>query len=200
MKLAESSILVEFVADLFPGTNLLPQDPVLRAQTRFFVDVVSSKFVPAYMKFVVRGEGYEDLLAAVEAIQDILPATGTYAMGEQYTIADISITPFIARLKFVSSNELGRYPVGQGKELLQTLNEPRYAKFSGYAECALDRQSFQTTFDVVRCSIKGSRTSSAECFDHPGTCQRCLYELVWQPTLRPRNELGRTYVNQPYDS
>ncbi|KIJ15127.1 hypothetical protein PAXINDRAFT_99658 [Paxillus involutus ATCC 200175] len=43
-KLAESLVLVQFVADLYPQANLFPQDPVLRAKTRFFIEVVSSKF------------------------------------------------------------------------------------------------------------------------------------------------------------
>lgn len=151
VKLAESSVLVEFVADLFPEANLIPQDPTLRARARSFVEVVNAKFAPAYTKFVIRGEGYEDVLAAVEAIQDILPqaATGIYAMGEQYTIADISLAPFIARLKLVTANELGRYPVGQGSEFLQALDGPKYNQFNLYVRRLLDRQSLQTTFDAV---------------------------------------------------
>lgn len=153
VKLAESLVLVQFVADLFPEANLLPKDPVLRAQTRFFIEVVSSKFIPAYQKFVVRGEGYEELLTAVEAIQDILPATGGYAVGEQYTIADIAITPFIARLKVAATNEVGKYPVGQGREFLQALGGQKYAKYYAYARRLLDRQSYQATFDAVCYSV-----------------------------------------------
>lgn len=150
MKLAESLVLVEFVADLFPEANLLPKDPILRAKARFFVEVVSSKFVPAFQKVIIRGEGYDDLLTAAEAIQDILPATGSYAVGDQYTIADIAITPFFARLKVASANEIGRYPVGQGSEFLKTLSGEKYAKFYAYVGRLLDRQSHQATFDPVR--------------------------------------------------
>ncbi|KAG8216335.1 hypothetical protein J3R82DRAFT_6408 [Butyriboletus roseoflavus] len=147
VKLVESLVLVEFVASLFPEANLIPKDLVLRAQTRFFIEVVSSKFVPAFKKFLVRGEGYEDLLTCAETIQNILPATGSYAMGNQYTIADIAITPFIARLKIASANEIGKFPFGQGSEFLSVLTGERYAKFHAYAARLLDRQSHQATFN-----------------------------------------------------
>lgn len=150
MKLAESLILVEFVADLFPEANLIPTDPVRRAQARFFIEVVSSKFVPAFQKFFGRGEGYEDLLTAAEAIQNLLPASGSYAMGDQYTIADIAITSFLARLKVASTNEVGKFAVGQGSEFLKALSGEKYAKFHAYTGRLLDRESFRATFDEVR--------------------------------------------------
>lgn len=149
MKLAESLVLVEFVADLFPEANLIPKDPVLRAQARFFIEVVNSKFVPAFQKFLLRGEGYEDLLTSAEAIQNILPATGGYAVGNQYTIADIALTPFIARLKVASANEVGKFPVGQGSEFLAALSGEKYDKFHAYVGRLFDRKSHQATFDAV---------------------------------------------------
>jgi len=147
VKLTESLVLVEFVADLFPEANIIPKDPVLRAKARFFIEVVSSKYAPAQNKFIMRGEGYEGLLAAVEAIQDILPTSGSYAIGEQYTIADIAITPFLGRLMVASSNDLGKFPAGQGSEFLKALSNEKYAKFSAYANRVLARPSYRVTFD-----------------------------------------------------
>ncbi|KAG2738771.1 hypothetical protein P692DRAFT_201904348 [Suillus brevipes Sb2] len=45
-KLAESLILVEFIGDLYPSSNIVPADPVLRAKARFFIEIVSTKFSP----------------------------------------------------------------------------------------------------------------------------------------------------------
>ncbi|KIK97436.1 hypothetical protein PAXRUDRAFT_824930 [Paxillus rubicundulus Ve08.2h10] len=146
-KLAESLVLVEFVADLYPQANLLPQDPVLRAKARFFIEVVSSKFSPGYGKFVIRGEGYRDLLLGVEAVQEILPDSGKYAIGDQYTIADVALTSFIARVKLASENELGKFEAGQGEEFVKALDSPKYAKFNAYVERLLERPSFKATFD-----------------------------------------------------
>ncbi|KAF9226216.1 glutathione S-transferase C-terminal-like protein [Gyrodon lividus] len=146
-KLAESLVLVEFVADLYPQANLLPEDPVLRAKARFFIEVIGSKFNPGYVKFVLRGEGYEDLLAGVEAIQDILPDSGKYAVGDQYTIADVAFTPFFARVKLFAENELGKFEAGQGHEFIKALDNAKYAKFNAYVGRLLERQSFKATFD-----------------------------------------------------
>ncbi|KAG9311884.1 glutathione S-transferase C-terminal-like protein [Chiua virens] len=157
VKLTESLILVEFVADTFPEANLLPKDPVLRAQARFFIEVVGSKLIPAFAKFVMRGEEYDDLLTAAEVIQNILPAAGKYAVGDQYTIADIAITPFVARLRVVAANELGKYLTGKGNEFLGVLGGEKYAKFNTYVERLLERQSFRETFDVE--SIKVGYTN-----------------------------------------
>ncbi|KIJ63082.1 hypothetical protein HYDPIDRAFT_113635 [Hydnomerulius pinastri MD-312] len=145
-KLAESLVLVEFVADLFPQSNILPKDPVLRAQARFFIEVIGSKFIPAYIKFVLRGEGYEDLLAGVAAVQDLLPESGKYAFGDQYTIADVAFTPFFARLKLAAENELGVYQTGQGRAFLDALSSDKYAKFNAYVNHLLERPSFTSTF------------------------------------------------------
>ncbi len=46
--------MLEFIADLYPESNLLPKDPVLRAKARFFIDAFSTKVSPFYMGFVAR--------------------------------------------------------------------------------------------------------------------------------------------------
>ena len=197
MKLAESLVLVEFVADIFPEANLIPKDPVLRAQARFFIEVVSSKFVPALQKFLGRGEGYEDLLTAAEAIQNILPASGSYAVGDQYTIADIAITSFLARLKVASANEIGNFAVGQGSELLKALSGEKYAKFHAYVGRLLDRESFRATFDEVRSFPPVGRPhqlSSIERCGHVGIHQSRLCEAVCSSIVSdevPESRRGR---------
>jgi len=57
-KIAESLVMLEFVADLYPGSGLLPKDPVQRARVpvRFFIDAVANKFFPPYVAFFYRGE------------------------------------------------------------------------------------------------------------------------------------------------
>ncbi|KAF9235617.1 glutathione S-transferase C-terminal-like protein [Melanogaster broomeanus] len=133
-KLAESLVLVEFVADLYPQANLLPGDPVLRAQARFFIEVAGSKFGSSYMKFI-------------RAVQISCQDSGKYAIGDQYTIADVAFTPFFARFKSVAESEIGKYEIGQGHALLKTLESPKYAKFNTYVGHLLERPSFVATFD-----------------------------------------------------
>ena len=43
MKLNESLVINEFIADIFPEAHLLPADPVKRATARLFAALVDSK-------------------------------------------------------------------------------------------------------------------------------------------------------------
>ncbi|KIJ63066.1 hypothetical protein HYDPIDRAFT_93282 [Hydnomerulius pinastri MD-312] len=151
-KLAESLVLVEFIADLYPEANLLPKDPTLRAKARFFVEVVNSKFLP--MRFILHNEPYQSILDTATVIQSLLPESGKYAMGDEYTIADIAFTPFYARFKLSVENEIGAYEYGKGREILNALQAPKYAKFNAYVDRLLERPSFKATFDEVKLTTK----------------------------------------------
>ncbi|KAG2152618.1 glutathione S-transferase C-terminal-like protein [Suillus bovinus] len=152
VKLAESLILVEFIGDLYPSSGIVPADPVLRAQARFFIEVVSTKFGPNFMKFITGSpEGtHTALLAAVEAIQDILPDGVKYAVSDQYTIADIALAPFWARLNVLVQKGIGAYKDEDRKNFLKGLEDPKYAKLNSYVQRLLARQSFKSTFHPVR--------------------------------------------------
>ncbi|KAI0360305.1 glutathione S-transferase C-terminal-like protein [Trametes cingulata] len=147
VKLAESLILVEFVADLFPQSGLLPTDPVQRAKARFFIDGVSTKLVPAWHAYSQGKSPAEDLYKAVEHLQALLPEQG-YAIG-QYSIADVAITPFLARARITLLNDLGGYPEGEGPQVLEALTSGsgRFARFGKYFTDLLARESFKATFD-----------------------------------------------------
>ncbi|KAG2133279.1 glutathione S-transferase C-terminal-like protein [Suillus clintonianus] len=152
-KLAESLILVEFIGDLYPSSGIVPADPVLRAKARFFIEVVSTKFSPNFMKFATGNPEatHAVLLSSVEAIQDLIPEGAKYAVGDQYTIADIAFTPFWARLSVLAQKGIGAYKDEERKSFLKGLEDPKYAKFNGYVQRLLERQSFKSTFheDVV---------------------------------------------------
>lgn len=146
-KLAESLVLLEFIADLYPDASLLPKDPVLRAKARFFINTVAQKFVPSHES---TARDPEIVLPAVEYIQTMLPQEG-YAIGPEWSIADASITPFAARLDVMLKYDIGVWKEGQGKKVYDTLqNDPKYARFKKYFEDVTSRPSFQETFDEVR--------------------------------------------------
>ncbi|GBE89240.1 glutathione S-transferase C-terminal-like protein [Sparassis crispa] len=144
-KLTESLVLIEFVADSFPDGHLLPADPVLRAKARFFIDVVSTKFVPAWSAFV-SGKGTADaFVSATEQVTALLPETG-FAVGE-YSTADIAVTPFLARALTALKNDLGLYPAGEGKKLYDLFHTPRFERLQKYWRDVSSRPSFKATFD-----------------------------------------------------
>ncbi|KAG2120506.1 glutathione S-transferase C-terminal-like protein [Suillus discolor] len=148
-KLAESLILDEFIGDLYPSSGIVPADPVLRAKARFFIEIVSIKLNPNSTKFLHGNpEGtHAALLAGVDAIQDLLPEGVKYAVNDQYTIADIAFAPFWARLNLLVQKGIGSYKDEERKKFLKGLEDPKYAKFNGYVQRLLARESFKSTFD-----------------------------------------------------
>lgn len=150
VKLAESLILDEFVADLAPNSGLLPSDPVGRARARFFIDTVSTKFVPGYVSFVMRGESPDTILAGFEAIQDLLPKEGGLALGgEQFTIADAALLPFLGRTEFLLRNGIGKYQAAEGQKLYkQFFEDEKYARLQKYFKEVTQRDSWKTFYAV----------------------------------------------------
>ncbi|EJD05528.1 uncharacterized protein FOMMEDRAFT_165926 [Fomitiporia mediterranea MF3/22] len=147
VKLAESLVLLEFVADLFPGSKLLPRDPVLRARARFFIDAVNTKFVAGWMAFVAHGESADTFFSAVEAIQALLTDDKKFAVSDDLTIADAAIAPFLARVFLSTKNDLGNFAPGEGRKVFEVLNSPRFSKLTNYYKRIEARESFKSTFD-----------------------------------------------------
>jgi len=147
-KFAESLILVEFVADVYPNANLLPADPVLRAKARFFIDTFSNKFVSPYLNWS-RGGPAEGLLSAVEVIQALLPLNEKWAVGDQFSIADVAVAPFFARLDVVLKNGFRSLATGDddGTSYKAFQSDPKYARFNKYFQDVLARDTVKATFD-----------------------------------------------------
>lgn len=145
-KLAESAILLEFVADLVPEAELLPKDPVLRAKARFFADTVTTKFSSdTYRPVLVCKKDPEVILSVVDYIQNLLPEDG-YAVG-QWSIADAAVTPFLARAEVALRDGVGKYEESKGKVVWSKLEtDPKYARFRKYLADVKGRDSFKETF------------------------------------------------------
>ncbi|KAJ8514433.1 hypothetical protein ONZ45_g8028 [Pleurotus djamor] len=149
-KIAESLVLLEFVADLYPNSGLLPKDPVIRAKARFFIDAISTKFSPGYFASVLKGESFDKLFEGIEAIQNLLPSEdkATYAVSNDFTIADAAFLPFVARLYVSLKNDIGAFTVGTGPGALKTIQtDPKFARFNKYVDALFARESYKKTFD-----------------------------------------------------
>jgi glutathione S-transferase len=149
-KLAESLILVEFIADLFPNSSLLPKDPVLRAQARFFIDTFTAKFTPANFAFQSgKAANADAIFSAIEQVQALLPPEGlAVGDGKKFTIADAAVAPFFGRMELALKNDFGAYPEGEGKKVWEALQtEGRFERWRKYWADLKARDSFKATFD-----------------------------------------------------
>ncbi|KAG0698741.1 glutathione S-transferase [Suillus ampliporus] len=148
-KIAESNVILEFVADLYPDSGLLPKDPIQRANVRFFINATAKHVEEVFYAFLgLRGQApYEKVLEGIEFIQGLLEEGRDFAVGDHYTIADACITPHLARLKIVIETDLGNYAVGMGYKLGEELKRPKFAKFMKYLERMLERPSLKQNHD-----------------------------------------------------
>ena len=181
-------MLVEFVGDLFPESGIIPKDPVKRAQARFFIEGVSSKLFPAYYALQVKNGPVEDLYKALEYLQSLLPAEG-FAVGE-YSIADIAITPFLARARLTYLNDIGAWPVGEGPKIWKTITTGRFARLAKYTDDLLARESFKATWDEVRLFVQLCSTAHHICDPNRHTFWRDTRSVLSKSASR---QTGRLY-------
>ena len=52
----------------------------------------------------------------------------TFAVSDDFTIADAAIAPFLARLKVALKNDIGAYKKGEGKKTREMYHSDRFAK------------------------------------------------------------------------
>lgn len=151
-KITESLVLLEFVADLYPESSLLPKDPVERARVRFFIDAVSNKLLAPHIAFSFRGEAPDNFIEAVAEIQELLSPSG-FAVGDHFTIADAALAPFVGRWDLLLRNDVGKYAEGAGPRVHEVLfQNERFVRLQKYFANISSRPSFQNSFDAVRLS------------------------------------------------
>ncbi|TFK79373.1 hypothetical protein K466DRAFT_579210 [Polyporus arcularius HHB13444] len=154
VKLSESLALVEFVADIFPESGLLPADPVVRARARMINIYFDTRFFPVFWDFFLEGKPV-DLLGALDTVQRLLPVTG-FAVGA-WSIADVGIAPFLVRVAMLLEHDIGKQSEEDGKKMLIALHEPRFTRIMKYIEDAKEWPSFKATYDeadaVAQCKV-----------------------------------------------
>jgi len=149
VKLTESLVLVEFIADLYPESQILSTDPVQRAQARFLVDYTSTKLLPAWFGYSFRGEGIENVVKVTEVLQQYLEQFAKpYLGGDHLNIADIALAPFLGRIELQLRNDVGAFPAGQGPKVHALLfTNPKFATLQRYCAALFARESYKEHFD-----------------------------------------------------
>lgn len=153
-KIAESLVLLEFIADLYPDSGLLPKDPVDRARVRFFIDAVSTKLLPLAGALFVWGgapDSPDAFVAGLAEFQELLPPTAQFAVGDHFTIADAAIAPFLGFWELFLRNDVSKFAEGTGSRLYQELfQSARFARLQKYFANLSSRESFKNSIDSVR--------------------------------------------------
>ncbi|KAM5531769.1 hypothetical protein V8D89_014554 [Ganoderma adspersum] len=144
-KLTESLALIEFIADIFPDSGLLPKDPILRGKARGFVQIYDSWIQPPFKDAFFLGKGVDPLLEAIEKLQAALPATG-FAIGE-YSIADCAVAPFFVRMMLFLRHGIGKFSTEDQQKLNEAFASEKFARFSKYVEDVKNRPNFQKNYD-----------------------------------------------------
>lgn len=121
----------------------------------------------------------EALYKGLEALQSLLPEDKTYAVSNDYTIADIAITPFLARLEVTLKNDLGAYKEGEGKKAWEVYQSDKFAKIRKYFENIKGRASFKATFDEVSFMLFGMVDGRSDILS-TGIYNSCVYEEIYR--------------------
>jgi glutathione S-transferase len=152
--LTESNLICEFLSDLTPNSSILPtSSPLTRYKIRAFIDAMGSSLMPAFMGFLRMGKPADNVYEGIAKLQTFISENGGsvsngYAVGEGFTLADMTIAPFLARMEVTFKNDIGTYPIGEGKKLWDTLmNDGKYELFRAYWSRVKERESFVKTFD-----------------------------------------------------
>ncbi|KAI9456840.1 hypothetical protein BJY52DRAFT_1187674 [Lactarius psammicola] len=125
-KIAESLVILEFVADLYPDSGLLPKDPVERARVRFFINAASTKLPGS-------SAAPDTFIAALAEIQELLPPAAQFAVGDHFTIADAAIAPFLGRWELQLRNDISNFEKGAASRVYEELfQSERFARLQKY--------------------------------------------------------------------
>jgi glutathione S-transferase len=107
----ESAIINEYLEEVFPEHALLPKDAGQKAIARIWIDYANTRFVPAFVK-LLRGktveeqeQGRREFIEALLYIEQEgfgkLSGDGTYFLGDQLSLVDISFYPWFERLPVI---------------------------------------------------------------------------------------------------
>lgn len=93
--------LIEYIEDTFPERkpNLVPKDSYNRWRYKIFVKEEVSKFIGSIFAFLSDEHKKQALLGGLDQLESGI--VGPYVLGEEYSIADISLIPFLERAEIV---------------------------------------------------------------------------------------------------
>lgn len=150
MAINESLVIVEFIADLYPSTKLVPKVPVQKAKASMFARLMDSTVLPALQDCIFSGKkDITELYAVFDLVQSQLPDGVRYAVGDDFTIADIAAASFFCLLEMMLKNDIGKYEKGDGLKAFEVYNSSKYDKLRNYVGRLSERPSVKKGIQLV---------------------------------------------------
>lgn len=117
-RLYESAIINEYLDEVFTEPQLMPGDPLLRAQARIWMNYCDTRFSAASWQFMQAGDDEEKLAAAREELHECFLfieheglrklSDGPYWLGDTFSLLDIQFATFFSR--YMSEPGAGEIP------------------------------------------------------------------------------------------
>ncbi|KAG0245904.1 thioredoxin-like protein [Mortierella sp. GBAus27b] len=149
----ESLIVAEYIAEIHPESELLSNDALQRAQSRYLIQHWGSRTHPAIHKAIVSLDPVEsaklrqDVIVELEKVDVLLrkasgrdESSGPFFLGDKFTYADLALAPFLARLFLISAYQ----EKGTHEAFEASLREnPKVQRFLTWRDALLKRPSLQ---------------------------------------------------------
>jgi glutathione S-transferase len=104
--LYESTVICEFLDEIYPEPALFPKDPYDKAKTRIWIDFITSRVIPSWHRFLQfqplsDAEGLkkaqQEFLGFIKQFFKEMDHDGPYFWGKDATMVDFIIAPWIVR-------------------------------------------------------------------------------------------------------
>lgn len=105
----ESSVIGEYLEEVWPDPPLMPADPPARAKMRIWVDFANVRFIPHVYKLLMaqdtnaQKQRADLLVSALHRMEEHLASgdAGRFWIGDQLTSADLAFYPHLERFRAV---------------------------------------------------------------------------------------------------
>ena len=123
-RIGQSMAMIDYLDETRPDPPLLPRDPCLRAHVRDLKDQIVADIHPLNNTSVLArlrsqfgaddsaiASWYEHwIVRGFEVLEQMLPSTGVYCLGDAVTLADIVLVPQVANARRYRQIDLTQFP------------------------------------------------------------------------------------------